>query len=225
VKKKSGCGCFGCGCALLVVIAVMLLGGLGAAAYVAFQSISGASSPAAAEIPAFTATAGNYQQVSQKLTTVQQAARSHQPSSVQLSSDDINTLLAENPNFAKYNVHGYVSMDGSTARLLLSVPSDSMMPGVLKGRYFNFDTSFTVNFDPDTKNVVLVPQTLQIGDKQLVGSNADNSALTKALVAEYIPFFNQTFNQGLRKNPDTAQFLDQAQTITVQNGALVIETK
>lgn len=224
-KKKSGCGCFGCGCAILVVIAVLLLGGIGATVYFAFQGISSVSSPAAADIPAFTESGGDYQQVQQKLASFQKSIDQNEPAAVHLSATDINSLLAHNPDVARNNVRAYVSLDGSIARLQMSMPSDSIVPGMLKGRYFNIDTSFTVNYDFATKQVLLDPQVLQIGDKQLIGPNTTHSSLSGNYMKSALPAFNQSFNQALRKNSGTAEILDRAQTITVQNGELVIETK
>jgi hypothetical protein len=225
VKKKSGCGCFGCGCAVLAVVALLIFGGLAGVGYVAYEGVSNISSPTPGNLPAFTATNDGLQAVQQKMATFQQAMNSHQPASLHLTADDINNIMANDPDLSKNKVRAYASLDGSTGRIQMSIPSSAFLQGALKDRYFNLDTSFTLDFDTSTKSVVVAPETLQIGDKQLIGPNADNSTFTKGFVKGFIPTFNQSLNQGLRKNPNAAALLDQAQTVTIENGELVITTQ
>jgi hypothetical protein len=224
-EKKSGCGCFGCGCAVLVVIALLLVGAVVGAGYMAYQGISAASSATPGDIPAFNATDEGFQAVQQKIATFQQALNSHQPATLTLTGDDLNNLLAHDPDITRKNIHVYASLDGNTGRIQTSIPSEAMLQNALKGRYFNIDSSFALTFDPTTKSVVVSPQTMQVGDKVLLGPNADNSSFATGFVKGFVPSFNQSFNQGLRKNPNAAALLDQAQTITIQNSSLVITTQ
>ena len=57
------------------------------------------------------------------------------------------------------------------------------------------------------------------------GSNKGPASAGASLTKAYLPVFNQSFNQGLRKNPDVAKFLDNAKSIEIKDSELVIETQ
>ena len=191
----------------------------------AYQGINAAASTTPADIPAFTASKEGLQAVQQKLATFRQAVNSHQPGTISLTADDLNTMLANSPDVARNNVRAFISLTNDAGRLQLSIPGEAMLGPSFKGRYFNIDATFTVSFDTTTKNVVISPQALQVGDKVLMGANAEQSTFTQGFVKGFVPSFNQSFNQGLRKNPGAAELLDQAQTITIKDSQLVISTQ
>jgi len=113
----------------------------------------------------------------------------------------------------------------------VTAPTDAMAPGILPGRYLNFDVTFGLTFDQPNKMVILTPKALKIGAKTILDENSEasqaafNSSFNKAFMNSFAPAFNQSFNQGLRKNPDVAKFLDHAKSIEIKDSELVIETQ
>jgi hypothetical protein len=230
-KKKSGCGCLGCGCLIVIILLLLLAGLIGGMGYFGYKGLVNMTTATPAEIPAFTAPDSSYATVQQKMAEFGQATANHQPSSIQLSSDELNTLISHNPDLAKKNIRVYVTLTGDEGRLQASLPTDSLAQGVLPDRYLNFDVTFGVSFDQQAKAVNLEPKSLKVGTQTVLGESPDNSQtastanFNKMLMNSFVPSFNQSFNQGLRKNPDIAKFLDQTQSIEIKDGELVIQTQ
>jgi hypothetical protein len=117
----------------------------------------------------------------------------------------------------------------------MSLPTETVSRGALKGRYLGIDVSFTVHFDPATRSVILAFQNLSLGSTVLIDQNAasDSSAantsfsegFVRGFSGSFVPAFNQSFNEGIRKNPDGAAMLDEAKSIEITGGQLVLETR
>ncbi len=226
-KKKSSCGCFGCGCLIVIILVLLFAGLVGGLGYFGYKEVLTLTTTAPESIPTFTPTDAGESSTQQKITEFRKTTENHQSASLHLSSDEINTLISHDPEMAKRNIQTYVTMTGSEGRIQVSAPTDAMAQGLFPGRYINFDVTFELSFDEPAKSVILSPKELKIGDQTVLGPGSGNEKndfranLTKA----YLPLFNQSFNQGLRKNPDVAKFLDNAKSIEIKDSELVIETK
>jgi len=221
VPKKRGLGCLGCGCLVLALLVILFLALVAGATYLGYTKVVGLTSATPASVPPFTASDDLYNTVKQKLAGFDHDVKNHQAATIHLSADEINAMIARNPNVSKNNIHAFVTLTSNEGRVQASLPTNEMSHGILKGRYFNFDASFEVNFDPQTKSVNLIPHALQFGDKVLMGSNSENAASMRSLT----PALNQSFNNLIRQNPDSAALLDQAKSIEIKDGELVIETQ
>jgi hypothetical protein len=143
---RKGLGCFGRGCLILVVFAIVLAIACLAGMYWGFQRNSAilrgiywlAKAQAIAQtsvpIPQFTASDAQIQSVHERCEDFEQKARAGQSAELELTADDINTLIATNQD-ARGKV--FVSIDGDRLRCQTSFPL-----GELIGRssyYFNGD--------------------------------------------------------------------------------------
>jgi len=225
-KKRSGLGCLGCGCLVLVILGLLIAGLVGGVGFFAYQGILGLTSATPATIAAVTPSDDVYNAAQQKIAEFNQDVQNHQPSSLQLSADEINALIAHNPDTLKNNIQAVVTMTGTEGRVQGSLPTDKLSHGFIKGRYFNFDISFGVDFDSLTKTVNIVPHSLELGNKLLLDPNAtaDQDAFSKGFMKSFTPSFNQSFNEGLRENGGAA-LLDQTKTVEIKDGQLDIETQ
>jgi hypothetical protein len=221
VQKKRGLGCLGCGCLVLALLAILLVGVVGGVFYMSYKTVLGLTSTTPAAVPTFNGSDDLYLAAKQKLADFDHDVKNHQAATIQLSADEINTLIARSPNVIKDNIHAFVTLTNNEARLQVSRPTDALSHRMMSGRYLNFDTSFEVNFDPQTKSVNLTFHTLQFGDKVLIGPNAENAASMRSLT----PAANQLFNNLIRNNPDGAALLDEAKSMEIKDGVLVIETQ
>ncbi len=224
-RKKRGIGCFGCGCAVLALLAALALGALGTLAYLCNKVVLELSSPTPPAITAFDGGDNLYQKARQKLGDFDHDVQNHQAATIRLSADELNTLVARDPNMIKNHIHVYVTLNDAEGRMQASFPTELPTHGWVKGRYASFDLTFAVHFNTADKAVEMTPRALQLGDKPILGPNAENSAQTQAVLAPYIPLFNQQLNDGIRGNSDGALLLNQAKSIEIQNGQLVIETQ
>jgi hypothetical protein len=143
---RKGLGCFARGCLILVVFAIVLAIACFAGMYWGFQrnsavvhgmywlakthAIAGAPVP----IPEFTALDAQIQSVHERCEDFEQKARAGQPADLELTADDINTLITTNQD-TRGKV--FVSIDGDRLRCQASVPLGEFIGR--SGYYFNGD--------------------------------------------------------------------------------------
>jgi hypothetical protein len=224
--KKRGLGCLGCGCAALALLLIILVGLIGGVIYMGYKTTLSITSTTAPDIPSFNGGDDLFQKTEQKLADFDHDVKNHQAATIRLSADEINTLIAHNPGMTKKNVHAFVTFTDTEGRVQASFPTDVTSHGMMPGRYFSFDASFDVRFDSENKSVNLTPHAVQFGNLALIGPNSDNDPRAQTFTRSFVvPLLNQSFNQGIRKNPDGAALLDQAKTIEIQDSQLVIETQ
>lgn len=215
VEKKRGWGCWGCGCAVLAAIAIAAI-----AIFVFFgRSIYSMARNMTSEqgITIQTTDQGDavFTSAQQKVAAFQQAIDQHQPASLHLTGDEINTLIARDPAYAKLKGHLHVDLKGDTAALQASFQLGQFETFMLADRYFNGTVTTGIGFDPATHQVSLDLRQLQVGDKPIPESSI--SGLNQALT--------QNANTQLQANPNARDFINHASKIAIENGELVIETK
>ena len=149
---RKGLGCFARGCLILVVFGIVLaiacLGGLywglqrhSAIVHSIFwlaktHSISEAPAP----VPQFAASAEQIQATQERWRDFKQKARAGQPAEIELTADDINTLIAANRD-ARWKA--FVSIAGNRLRIQASVPLGEFLGR--PGYYFNGDITAQLN--------------------------------------------------------------------------------
>jgi hypothetical protein len=143
---RRGLGCFGRGCLILVVFAIVLAIACLAGMYWGFQRHSAilhglywltkvhAIAQKPVPIPEFTASDAQIQSVHERCEDFEQKARARQPAELELAPDDINTLIATNKD-TRGKI--FVSIDGDNLRCQESVPLGELMGR--SGYYFNGD--------------------------------------------------------------------------------------
>jgi hypothetical protein len=143
---RKGMGCFARGCLTLVVFAIVLGIACFAGMYWGLHRHSAifhglywlakaqaiAQSPVS--VPQFTASDAQIQSVHERCEDFEQKARAGQSAELELTADDINTLIATNQD-ARGKV--FVSIDGDRLRCQASVPVGELIGR--SGYYFNGD--------------------------------------------------------------------------------------
>jgi hypothetical protein len=149
--RQKGLGCFARGCLILLVFAIVLAIACFAGMYWGFQRHSAivhgiywlAKTHSIAEaplpVPEFTASDEQIQAVRERWEDFDQKTRAGQPAEIELNADDINSLIATNPE-VRGNV--FVSIEGNQLRLQASAPLGEFLGR--PGYYFNGD--ITVEF-------------------------------------------------------------------------------
>ena len=149
---KRGMGCFARGCLILVVFAIVLavacLGGL----YWGFQRHSAvvhgiywlakthSIAEAPAPVPEFTASEEQLRAIQERWQDFEQKVRAQQPAEIELTGDDVNTLIALNRDARR---KAFVSIEGNRLRLQTSVPLGEFFGR--SGYYFNGDTTIQLD--------------------------------------------------------------------------------
>ena len=148
---KRGMGCFARGCLILVFFAIVLAVACVAGLYWGFQRHSAivhgiywlakthSIAEAPAPVPEFAASGEQIQGVQERWQDFQQKIRANQAAEIELTGDDINSLIAMSRD-ARWKV--FVSIEDNRLRLQTSVPL-----GEFFGRsgYFNGDTTIQLN--------------------------------------------------------------------------------
>jgi len=213
--KKKGMGCLGCGCLVLALLVILFAALVAGTFYFGYEKIVGLTSTTPASIPSFNGGDDVYNSAQQKLTAFDHDVKNHQAATIRLNADEINSLIAHNPNLTANNAHLFVTMTNDQAQVQGGIPTDVIAQGIMKGRYLNFDTTFGLGFNSDTRSVNLELHRMQVGDQTL-----PQDALP-ALQAEFTPLLNLQ----LQKYPDAREFLKQVKSLQIKDGELVIETQ
>jgi hypothetical protein len=144
--KRKGLGCFARGCLILVVFAIVLAIACFAGVYWGLHRYSAlfyggywlAKTRSIAEapvpVPEFSASDQQIQTALERWQDFEQKIRAGQPAEIELTADDINSLIAKNRE-ARGKV--FVSIEGNQLRLQTSVPLGELLGR--PGYYFNGD--------------------------------------------------------------------------------------
>ena len=117
---KRGMGCFGKGCLILIVLAILfIVVGVGGTCW-GLRHVYLSDKPAPIpETTAPTETSEKSTEVRERLDTMKKAARAHEQTEVELSAADINALIAAN---RKSRGTASVGIGGNVAQAQFSIP-------------------------------------------------------------------------------------------------------
>jgi hypothetical protein len=208
-------GCLGCGCLVLALLVILFLGLAGGGAYLAYTKFVAATSATPAAVPSFDGGDDLYQSARQKLADFDHDVKNHQAATIQLSADEINTLIARNPAFIQMKFRLFVTLTNDQARIQGGIPTGILTRGMLNDRYLNFDTTLSPDFDSESKSLNFTLHHLQIGDQTMPEKGLPTTQIE----------LTQILNAELQQNPDAKDFLDQVKSIGVKDGELVMETQ
>ena len=211
--QKSGAGCFSWGCTAVLVFLLLIVGALFTLSYFSFSKITHLTSTAPTTPAAFDGGDGVYQKAMQKTDDFSQTIQQNKPTSLELSADEINTLIARDPDFAKYQIRTFVSMTGDHADVQISLPTNLIPYGLIKDRFLNVEADVTPAFDPATKSI-----NFTLHSFKFAGGTVPPEELPK--VQDNL---NPLINTQIQNSPDAKQVLDRAKDIEIRNGKLIIQ--
>jgi len=216
VEKKSGRGCCGCGCFLVVILAFIFGALMGVTGLLVYDKAVEITSTTPAIIPSFDGGDDVYNRTVQKMKDFDHDVHDHLAATVRLSADEINTMIAHNPSFAGNKIHLYVALSGDQAHVQTSAPSDLLAKGyILKDRYLYGDMTCSLNFDSTAKTLNLDLKSFLMGKD---AAPKENLPMIQSII-------NPMLNQMLQRDQESKNVLDQATSIQIENSELVIETK
>jgi hypothetical protein len=215
VQKKRGLGCCGCGCLILAILLILVIGFFGGIAYLLKTEALAVTSEQPEVVQTFDGGDDLYHAATQKLSDFDQALQQHKQASLHLNANEINTLAARSPFLAATKIHLFVAITDDRAQVQASLPTNLLFhERMLKDRYFNLDSKFGINFYPAGKTLSLTLQTFMLGNKNVP---ADNLPALQSNVLN--PFLNAEMQQ----DEEAKKLLDQAKSIEIKDGELVID--
>ncbi len=207
--KRRGCLFYGCitGVVCLVAILIAALLGLHQLKKLLYQSTDDGPAP----MPALQMTPEQIERVRQRVEDFRDAVRTGRPTApLELSGDDINALIASDPDFRELKGKLHVTIDGSQVKSQLSLPLVELGLPRFKGRYLNGTASLGVSFQNGT--LLVYAQELVVKGKPLPMVYMD--VIRKENLA-----------QKVEEEPRAAAALKQLQEIQVKDGKLIIVPK
>ena len=212
--RRKGLGCFARGCLILLVFAIVLAIACVAGMYWGFQRHSAivrgiywlAKTHSIAEapvpVPEFSASDNQIQSVRERWQDFEQRTRAGQPAEIELTADDINTLIVTNRD-ARGKV--FVSIDGNQLRLQMSVPFGELVGR--RGYYFNGDIAVEFKGAESLENPQL--NRIVVNEKQ-VPSDLLNWKYRSRRLRDYLADYRNGYNIG---------------TIEVRDGKVILQSR
>lgn len=148
--RRSGFGCFGSCClGLLVVGFICVVGLLGTGWYV-FHKLANNNiiSDAPISVQIEQPSEAQYQTAETSLTQLKTAANERREQTVSFTAEDLNALLARDPDFRDLAGHARVEIANSVMTVSLSAPLNVFW-GSSKRRWFNGIVRFTARYEND----------------------------------------------------------------------------
>jgi hypothetical protein len=200
-SRPQGMGCFAKGCLILavflsVLFAAFVVGSIYAVRHLrttffATQNI---------ELPPNNSAPEDQQLALAHWKIFERSARAHMPARIEMTADEINALIAGDPDLRG---KAYVTLVGNVGRLQVSVPLDSRW---FRGRYVNGECEVTASSDGD-------PRYARITNVLVNGNPVPEEALR----------FRGPFT--LRRYIDEWSQTNDLKTFEIRDGKVILETK
>ena len=219
VPRKRGLGCLGIGCIILALLGLLAVIIIGSVYYEFHKEVLVLTTVTPPAIPPFNGSDDLYERTKQKMSDFVHDLKDHQAATIRLNGDEINVLIARDPDAIRNRIHAFVTLTNNEGRVQAGGPTDVIPFGLIKGRYFAVDASFEVQFDAGLRMVHLIPNDLHLGDPD------SGTSLDSTQARSLIPLIDQTLNNSIRANSDGRNFLNQAKSIEIKDGQLVIQTQ
>jgi hypothetical protein len=195
---------------VLALLVVLVIGSLLGIAWFARSAVLRYTDTSPVALPKVTASAESGAALRERLVKFFEALKGTQPlEPLALTADDLNTLIAttgRNP----FKDRLYLTIDGQGLHGEFSVPLGKGVPGQLQGRYLNGQGDMKVAF--------------QDGELRVWVDNlsAHGRPVPKLLARQ---LSKRNLAEGLLNNPEAYNTLQQLASITVTNGALMLQPK
>jgi hypothetical protein len=215
----SGMGCFAKGCLILIIAGLVLVAVLVAGSFFVLNRATQVfTSTQPVQIQVRQATPAERQVAKAKLDTLRSAARNHQETTIEFNADEINALIANEPEFRGARGHVRVAIANSIASLDVSAPLDSMHWKRLKGRWFNGNIQFGFSYVDDNFN-------FDIRSAEANGHQFPRAILTSDFLHSFNRSLNESFHRESAKHADANNLWRHIKLASLQGDKLVVTTR
>jgi hypothetical protein len=215
----AGMGCFAKGCLTLIIAGLVLVAlFVGGTFFVVYRALTVFTSTQPVQIQVRPATSAERQVAKAKLDTLRSAARNHQEATIEFNADEINALIANEPEFRGARGHVRVAIANSVASLDLSAPLDSMHWKRLKGRWFNGNIQFGFSYVDENFN-------LDIRSAEANGHQFPRAILTSDFMQSFNRSFNESFHRESGKHADANNLWQHIKMASLQGDKLIVTTR
>ena len=216
---RQGMGCFAKGCITLVILLMLLGVGFGVLGWYTFRNFPAFVSTSPVSIRTYPATEEQYQDVIRRYTEFIQSLNEGKAATFALSTDDLNTLIALDPEFKDVRGKVYMTIEGDeiVAETSFLIPEDRRRFGSGSGNraYFNGRVRFAASYSGG-EMTMFVRKIESMDGKPM-------SDLLISLLNKIDPgqVFTQSMHDGRRSGEPWALAMSRVQKIVVQDGKIV----
>jgi hypothetical protein len=202
IKRRRGCLFYGCLTSCILALVVLALPVL------IYLKILNAFDTKPIALPTVDLSDSDMQQVRQRVDAFRNDVRSAHPTQpLSLSANEINALIATDPNLKALKGKVYVSIEDSQVKGQVSVPTSDVGLGFFKHRYINGSGAFNIALTNGTLFLSLQSLAIKgrpIPEKYMQQVRAQNLA------------------QGINDDPKSSAGLNKVKSIEVKDGKIVI---
>jgi hypothetical protein len=215
----GGMGCFAKGCLSLIIAGLVLVAVfVGGTFFVLNRALNAFTSTQSVQIQVRQATPAERQVAKAKLDTLRSAARNHQEATIEFNADEINALIANEPEFRGARGHMRVAIANSIASLDVSAPLDSMHWKRLKGRWFNGNIELGFSYVDDNFN-------FDVRSAEANGHQFPRAILTSDFLQSFNRSFNESFHRESAKHAEANNLWRHIKMASLQGDKLVVTTR
>lgn len=215
----SGMGCFAKGCLILIVAAFVLVAAfVGGSLFVVNRGLHVFTATTPVQIESRPATSTELQRAEAKLESLRSAVRNRQETTIEFDANDINALIANDPDFRGARGHVRVGIANSIASLDVSAPLDSIHSNWLKNRWFNGNLQFAFSYVDDNFN-------FDLRSAEANGHQFPRALLTTGFLDSFNRNFNDSFRRESSKHSERNDFWRHIKMASLQNDKLIVTTR
>lgn len=205
-KRRRGCFFYGC-LASLVLALLTVVGGLLGLHY-AKKMFNDFTDAKPQPLPEVRLPQPEIDRLQQHLDAFRQAVRSEKPTDpLELTADEINALIATDPDFSTMKGKLYVILEGDQVKGQLSVPLEWVGLPIFRGRYLNGTGNFSLTLHRNQLHLFLM--NLVVKEKRV-----------PEVYMEQIRKHN--WAEGANADPRTKAALERIQEVRVQDSKLIV---
>lgn len=221
--RSTGMGCLAKGCLTLLAVGVVLGVMVGAGSWYLVRGFAPFLDQRAATIRVSSATDEEYQAVMDKVGPFIQSANAGHAATLSLSTDEVDTLIARDPQLADLRGKLFLARNGSgkiTADA--SFPVNNELADSRQRLYFNGRAVFDASFAHGDFTVVLREVNPLDGSPTpaLAAWVFAHPNLSRMLSDE----LNNRFHASILRDPAQAAFVNRVRTVIVKDGQIVMTT-
>jgi hypothetical protein len=214
-----GMGCFAKGCLTLIIVGVVLVVVfVGGTIFLVNRAVQVFTSAQPVQIQVPQATPAERQVAKAKLDTLRSAARNRQEATIEFNANEINALIANEPEFHGAAGHALVAIANSIASLDVSAPLDSMHWKRLNGRWFNGNIQFGFSYVDDNFN-------FDVRSAEASGHQFPRWILTSDFMQSFNRSFNESFHRESAKHADVNNLWRHIKMASLQGDKLIVVTR
>jgi hypothetical protein len=207
-KRQHGCLFYGCiagaVCLVAVLVAFLLL------LHMVKKGLNQYTDTQPSKFPEVHMSQPEIEQVMSRFEAFRVAASTGRPPALELTSDELNALFANAPEFSPAKNKLFVSLENNQVHAQVSVPLSDLGLGMLKGRYLNGTGTLNLLFQKGALNIS--PVEILVKGKPLPRAYMEK-------------FRGENFALGINNDSNASVVLSRLEAIEVRDNKLIFIPK